>query len=63
MATSPAQIQNFLGGVDYPASKDDLVEHARETGAGDDILGMLQRLGREDYDSPTDVSEALRDMM
>jgi len=56
---SPIQVQRFLEGVDYPASRDDLVETARGAGADEPVLAALERLPERDYDAPTAVSEAL----
>jgi hypothetical protein len=32
------EVQKFLGGVDYPAGRDDLVRHAEQQGAPDDVV-------------------------
>ncbi|MBE0479960.1 MAG: DUF2795 domain-containing protein [Dehalococcoidia bacterium] len=58
MAVSPAQLQHYLKNITYPASKQDLVSKARENGAGEDIIGRLQKLPEQQYSGPTDVSEA-----
>ncbi|WP_449277537.1 DUF2795 domain-containing protein [Leucobacter sp. GX24907] len=52
----PIQLQKYLGGVDYPAGKSDLVSAARKAGADDDVLDALDGLPDRDFDSPTDVS-------
>lgn len=62
MALSPAQIQQYLGGVDYPSSKEDLIEHAREEGAEDDVIDMIEGLPMDRFNSPNDVSEAISGM-
>jgi hypothetical protein len=56
---NPIQVQKFLGGIDYPASKDDIVASAKQAGADDNVLGALQNLPDKTYDGPTDVSEAV----
>ena len=56
---SPAQIQKYLGGVDYPATKQDLLKHAQQEGADEAVLSMLQQLPEQTYQRPADVSEAL----
>jgi hypothetical protein len=56
---NPIQVQKFLGGIDYPASKDDIVASAKQAGADDNVLGALQKLPDKTYDGPTDVSEAV----
>ncbi|MFJ4045447.1 DUF2795 domain-containing protein [Microbacterium sp. NPDC089987] len=56
---NPIQIQKFLGGIDYPASKDDIIASARESGADDAVLDALNGIEDREYDGPTGVSEAV----
>lgn len=56
---NPIQLQKHLKGVDYPASKEQLVQHAQKQGADDTALSVLNQLPDEEYESPTDVSEAV----
>lgn len=56
---NPIQLQKFLGGVDYPASRDDLVKKAEEAGADDNVLSALRNLPDRQFDGPTGVSEAV----
>lgn len=55
---NPIQMQKFLGGIEYPASRDDLVEHARQSGADDDVLRHLESLPDRSFDGPNAVSQA-----
>lgn len=60
MATvNPIQIQKFLKGMDYPASKQDLIKHAEKQGADDNVRDVLGRLPDEQYQTPADVSQAV----
>ena len=56
---NPIELQKSLAGVDYPASRDDLVEAAKGNGASDDILSALGDLGENSFEKPTDVSSAI----
>jgi hypothetical protein len=56
---NPIQVQKFLGGIDYPASKDTIVSSAAQHGADDDVLDALRGIPDGQYDGPTDVSEAV----
>ena len=56
---NPIELQKHLGGVDYPASKDDLVRRAEESGAGDDVLEALRGIPDREYDAPTAVTKAV----
>jgi Protein of unknown function (DUF2795) len=62
MAVNPIQLQKHLSGVDYPASKEELVKHARQRGADQEALRTLESLPRDRFNSPNDVSEAVGDM-
>jgi hypothetical protein len=59
---NPIQLQRFLSGVDYPARKQDLVDRARRQGADDNVVQTLERLPRDEFNSPNDVSEAFGDL-
>jgi Protein of unknown function (DUF2795) len=53
------EVQKYLSGVDYPAGKQELVDHAREQGAGDDVVRALGSIPDREYDGPNAVSEAV----
>lgn len=55
----PIQVQKVLGGIDYPASKDEIVSAAQESGADDRVLEALNAIPDREYDGPTAVSEAV----
>jgi hypothetical protein len=59
MAVNPIQLQKFLGGVDYPAQKDDLVRHAEQHGADKEAVDALRRIPDRQYDGPNAVSAAV----
>jgi hypothetical protein len=52
-------VQAFLKGVGYPTRKDRLVERARSEGASRDVRETIERLPDRQFDSPTEVSEAI----
>lgn len=56
---NPIQLQKFLKGVDYPASKSALIENAKNLGADENVCGSLEQLPEEDYQTPAEVSQAL----
>jgi hypothetical protein len=58
---NPIQIQKFLGGVDYPATKETLLSHAKDSGADSNVLDALQNIADKEYESPTAVSSAVSD--
>jgi hypothetical protein len=59
MAQDFIQVQKYLSGMSYPATKDQLVEHAKKKGAPKDVLEELSRLPDEEYDGPNRVSQAV----
>jgi hypothetical protein len=59
MDVNPIEVQKHLGGVDYPASKDDVVATAESNGAPQEIIEALQRTDADQFDGPDDVMAAL----
>jgi hypothetical protein len=55
---SPANVQTYLKGIDYPATKDDLIRKARDNGAPDEVMDILQQLREGEYGGPQDVMKA-----
>jgi hypothetical protein len=55
---SPIQMQKFLGGIEYPVGRADLVRHASACGADDTLLGRLSALPDRTFDGPDAVSRA-----
>lgn len=56
---NPIQLQKFLKGVDYPASKSTLIENAKKMGADENVCTSLENLPDEEFEAPIDVSQAL----
>ena len=51
--------RGWIDGVDFPATKLDLIDAAEEAGAPNDVIERLQQLGREQYESRADVEQEL----
>ena len=56
---NPIEVQKFLEGVGYPAGRQALVEEAKRQGASEEVRSTLERLPDEEFETPTDVSEAI----
>jgi hypothetical protein len=56
---NPIQLQKYLKGVDYPASREALLTNARKMGADESVFSSLKQLPDDDFETPADVSEAL----
>lgn len=54
---SPAAVEKYLKGITFPADKNELIKHARENAAPDDVLYVLGQFGEEEYHSPIDVAK------
>lgn len=59
---NPIELQKHLKGMDYPASKQDLVQHVQKQGADQNIRSLLDQLPDEQYETPADVSKAVGDL-
>lgn len=53
------EVQKALGGISYPATKDQLIQHAKGNNAGQEILAVLQDIPDREYDGPNEVSKAV----
>ncbi len=53
------EVQKALAGISYPATKDQLIKHAKGNNAGKDILAVLQDIPDREYDGPNEVSKAV----
>ncbi len=54
---TPFRIQKYLGGLRYPARKDQVLERARQRGADEQVLRALRRLPDDRaFDSPISLS-------
>lgn len=56
---NPIQVQKFLKGIDYPASKQEILRTAEDQGADEDVRSTLDRLPDQEFNSPADISEAI----
>jgi hypothetical protein len=56
---NPIHVQKFLGGIDYPASKDTVLETAKKHGADKEVLAALERIPDREYDAPPAISKAI----
>lgn len=62
MTVNPIQVQKFLGGIDYPTNKQELISRAQKQGADQNVMNMIKSLPRDKFNSPNDISEAIGDM-
>ena len=60
MDFNPDDAPEYLEGVEYPASKEELISAAENNGAPEGLVGMLGSLSRPEYLGPEEVAEDLR---
>ncbi|HEX7724602.1 MAG TPA: DUF2795 domain-containing protein [Candidatus Paceibacterota bacterium] len=53
-------VQKYLAGVDYPATKQDLIDVASDNDAPQEIIEALGGIDEKEYDSVADVSKEVR---
>lgn len=56
---SPANIAHHLSGIDFPASKQDLLKHAKEQSADQEVLDVLNQMPDQKYGSMADVMKGV----
>lgn len=56
---SPIEVQAFLEGIAYPASKQDLLNSVRGRQANETVRTTIERLPDRRFDDPTDISRAI----
>ncbi|MBB3086005.1 DUF2795 domain-containing protein [Geodermatophilus sabuli] len=58
---SPIDVQKALSGMDYPARKQQIVEHAEKHGGSKEVLEALEGIEDREYEGPSGVSSAVFD--
>lgn len=58
---SPANVATYLKGIDYPAKKGDLVQHAKKNGAESEVIDVINRMPEQEYDNMADVMKGYGD--
>jgi len=53
--SDPSQLRTALSGVDYPASKEELVDQAEHNGAPDEVVAALRAVPPVDYANRSEV--------
>ena len=59
---NPIEVQKYLKGIDYPCSRNDLLEIAKDEGASDAVLHTLEQLPDQKFSNPREVSKAIGSM-
>lgn len=59
--THSAQVQKSLGGLKFPATKDDILDHAKRSGASSEVLQFLEHLPNEPYQNAGEITRSNSD--
>jgi len=57
LSPNPIQVEKYLRGIDYPASKEDLIQYAENNKAPIIVLSMLNRLHDHLFNSLATVTK------
>ena len=60
MDFNPDEATQYLEGVEYPASKEDLASAAQDNGAPEELVERLGTLGRPSFSGPEEVVDELQ---
>jgi hypothetical protein len=61
MAFQITEVQKALKGVDYPAGKDELADHAERNGADRELVDALRGMGKSSFDPPRGAAQSAVD--
>jgi Protein of unknown function (DUF2795) len=53
------KVHKYLGGISYPATRQQLIDHARDNQADGEALGTLRAMPDREYSGPVEVSEVI----
>lgn len=55
----PPQIEEHLGGIDYPVQKQDLKQQAQTANAPYYVVEIIEQMPDREYENATDVAEGI----
>ena len=55
MSFSPVQIEKYLGGLEFPAIKREIVEKVKSNTDDQSVISMVENLPDQKYNSPNDI--------
>jgi hypothetical protein len=59
---NPVEVEKSLKGIDFPAKKEDLVKHAQQHGANQEVLETIKNLPVDEFHNAADVAKAIGEM-
>jgi len=58
MAVSSADVEHAIKGIHFPATKNDLVDQAKDNKADNQVVKAIKDLPKKSFKSPIEVSKA-----
>ncbi|WP_236614277.1 DUF2795 domain-containing protein [Stutzerimonas azotifigens] len=58
---SPSNIAHHLKGIDFPASKDDLIQQAKNNGADSEVLESIKNMPDDEYTDMAGIMQGYGD--
>ncbi|HEU0050470.1 MAG TPA: DUF2795 domain-containing protein [Patescibacteria group bacterium] len=58
---SAAELQKYLAGIEYPATKHDAIEQARENNAPEKVIKTIRGLPEDEFGGPQEIQKAFGD--
>lgn len=55
---SAEEVEKYLKGVNFPASKEDIISTARTNGVPEAMISILEDLPGDEFNSPADLMKA-----
>jgi hypothetical protein len=56
---NPIEVEKHLKGIKFPASKQDLIEHARQNDAPEEVLSTLEQMPDREFGNAADVAKGV----
>jgi len=63
MNTSTVELPKYIEGIDYPATKQDVIKVAKNHKAPQEIMSLLHGIADREYDSLTEVEDEMNKRM
>lgn len=60
MQVSPIEVQKSLKDMDYPAKKNDIIQHAKKHNASEEVLNELEKIEDREYNNAAEVSKEFK---
>ncbi|KTD17129.1 DUF2795 domain-containing protein [Legionella jordanis] len=54
---NPIEVQKYLKGINFPASKQNIIDCAKKNGAPSEVVDTIKNIKEEQFSSPTDISK------